>query len=122
MGDACSIRRPVAQPYDEIDPVTGDVLQASEAGPVYAGKCLLQKGGYRADDRERAGADVAKTANVLSIPWNVDLRVGDEVTMTSSTDPTLVGRVFTVRDVTRTSILVWRQATVEQVETAHGQP
>ena len=120
MEDTCSIRRPKAIPFHEIDPVTGDILDPVEAGPIYAGRCLVLRAGYRADDRDRAGAEAAKNSNTLSIPWDApDLRPGDLVSIGTSQDPTLAGRRFVVRDVVRTSFLVWRQATIEQVEVAH---
>lgn len=94
MADACSIRR-----------ITGSTTQRG-TGVVtptylglYAGKCRLQQPNALSRPK-RAGEDYLLMLRIeLQLPMSVTgLAVGDEVTITASQDPDLVGRVLLVHD------------------------
>jgi hypothetical protein len=94
MVDACTIRR-----------LTGTVTDKDSGDPVktwddlYAGKCRIQQGLAQAAQQD-AGEDYLLQLRLeVQLPVAVvALEVNDEITVTTSQDPDLVGRVFLVRD------------------------
>lgn len=97
MADACVIRRRTGETTDlDLGSVTPTYLSPNP----YAGKCRIQMGAQGAGSQQR---DVGEDTQVLlplelQLPMSVTgLQVDDEVTVTASTDPDLVGRTFLIR-------------------------
>jgi len=94
MGDTCSIRRRGGTTTDDN---TGEVTPTW--ADVYAGKCRIQQRTVQAESQTPGQDFQILTRLELQIPVDAPaLQVGDEVTMTASGDPQLVGQVLTVRD------------------------
>ncbi|WP_328339537.1 DUF6093 family protein [Micromonospora sp. NBC_00421] len=91
MRDTCQIRREVT------DPDSGAVV--STWSDVYTGRCRVQQ---RTPDGQPldSGQDYVLLQRLeVQLPMSVvGLRVGDEITITASVDPDLVGRVIVVQD------------------------
>ena len=94
LTDACTIRRRTGETND---PFSGAITPTWAA--LYSGKCRVQQSLAQADQHD-AGEDYQLQLRlILQLPMPVTgLEVGDEVTMTVSQDPDLVGRVFLIRD------------------------
>lgn len=93
MQDTCTIRRVVSE---STDPGSGVVTPTYST--VYSGKCRVQQAG--AASRVEAGQ-----ASLLMLPFQVQVPMSvtgvqaeDQVVITASLDPDLVGRVFVVKD------------------------
>lgn len=94
MRDTCTIRRETGE---ATDPFSGVITPTWAA--LYAGRCRVQQGLAQADQHDTGEDYQLQLRMVLQIPASVTgLKVGDEVTITASQDPDLVGRVFLVRD------------------------
>lgn len=96
MVDACTIRRITGATSDGHG---GEALSYLSPNP-YAGKCRIQQSQAQAQ-REDIGEDhllLLRLEVQLPVADSVGLQVGDEVTITKSLDPDLVGRVFLVHD------------------------
>lgn len=113
MTDACTVRRQTGESTD-----SGGVITPTMTD-VYAGKCRMQlrtaTGAGRGQDLGEAYVIVANLE--LQIPVAAPaLLEGDQVTITAAvSDPQLVGKVYTVRDVVAKSELTARRATVLEV-------
>jgi hypothetical protein len=94
MVDACTIGRPGTPVLDDF---SGTSTPARTA--LYAGKCRVQQGIAQADEQDTGEDYQLRLRLVVQLPVSVTgLEVGDEITMTASRDPDLVGRVFLIRD------------------------
>lgn len=95
MVDACTIRR--ASGGGTTDPDTGYPTQGYTQ--LYAGKCRVQQHQATAD-RQDIGEDSLMLLRLeVQLPMSVTgLEVGDEITMVTSQDPDLPGRVFRIHD------------------------
>jgi hypothetical protein len=95
MVDACTIRRRAAG--GATDPDTGYPTQTWT--DLYAGKCRVQQAQAQAG-REDVGEDRLLLLRLeVQLPMTVTgLQVGDEITIATSQDPDLPGRVFLVHD------------------------
>ena len=94
MTDTCTIRRRDAEAVDDnTGVVTPTWLE------VYAGQCRVQQRNPIAQ-QQTPGPDFQLLVQLeLQLPVTVTgVLVGDEVTVTASTDPELVGTVLIVRD------------------------
>jgi hypothetical protein len=81
------------------DPDSGAVTNNYVAPDPYTGRCRMQQSLAQADQHDAGQDYVLLVRFVLQLPMTVvGVRVGDEVTITASRDPDLVGRVFLVRD------------------------
>jgi len=96
MRDTCTIRRPTA-PTEDLD--TGEVTKTYLSPDPYAGPCRIQQAIAQAQQQD-VGEDYQLLVRFeLQLPMTVTgIQVRDEVTITASRDPDLVGRVFLVRD------------------------
>jgi hypothetical protein len=94
MVDACTIRRRTGS---TIDDNTGQVTPTW--ADVYAGRCRIQQRTVQAQS-QTPGQDYQLLSQLeLQLPIDAAaLQVGDEVTVTASGDPQLVGAVLVVRD------------------------
>jgi hypothetical protein len=94
MVDACVIRRRTGETTDEASGVvtpTWDLL--------YDGRCRVQQAIAQADQHDVGENYLLQMRLEVQLPLVVTgLAVGDEVTVTASRDPDLMGRVFLVRD------------------------
>lgn len=98
MVDACTIRRPVTG-LAVTDPVTGVVVKGYAPADPYSGKCRVQQLLARVDQHDVGEDYVTMLRLVLQLPVSVvGVQVNDEVTITVSQDPDLVGRVFLIWD------------------------
>lgn len=111
MVDQCTIRRVATE---TTDPDTGDPSRTYTA--VYAGKCRFQQSDVQARPETAGEAYLLMSRRELQVPISVTgLRVSDEVTVTASLDPDLVGRVFLVRDLFAKTHATARRVGVEEV-------
>lgn len=117
MLDTCTIRQDTDDNTDDVlDPVTLELVDADDATVVYSGACSVRsretEGGITADD-------LAMGEYVISIPHDAAVpRESDRVTIDTSQDPALVGRVFAIRRVVSRTLLVSRKLVCEAVEDA----
>lgn len=94
MRDACTIRRVVSE---TTDPDTGVITPTWST--VYAGACRVQQHQATADRQDVGEDNLLLLRLEVQLPMTVTgLEVGDQVTMTSSIDPDLPGRVFRIHD------------------------
>lgn len=94
MVDACTIRRNSGSVLDDFSGTTTETWSS-----VYAGKCRVQQGIAQAAEGETGEDYLLHLRLVVQLPMaTTGLKVGDEVTISASQDPDLVGRVFLVRD------------------------
>jgi hypothetical protein len=111
MTDTCTITRPGARTWDA---ASGTYTQATTT--VYSGPCrvrVLTPG----DRTDQAGEEQVTTWRYLvSIPVTGSVELDDEVTVNTSADSTLVGRVLRVRQVTRGSQITARRMVCEERE------
>lgn len=95
MVDACVIRRVTGTATDDF---SGTVTPTY--ADLYTGKCRVQQHQATADTKD-VGEDQQFLLRIeVQLPMSVTgLRVGDEITMTSSaSDPDLPGRMFRIHD------------------------
>lgn len=94
MADACTIQRASG---GTTDPDTGYGTPAETT--LYSGKCRVQQHQATADSKD-IGEDQQLLLRVeVQLPMSVTgLEVGDEITITTSLDPDLPGRVFRIHD------------------------
>lgn len=96
MVDTCTIRRRTAV---TTNPDTGAVTPIYLSPDPYAGKCRVQQSLAQAEQHDVSEDYLLQLRLVLQLPMSVTgLLVGDEVTLTASRDPDLVGRAFLIRD------------------------
>lgn len=94
MTDTCTIRRVTGQTVDDLSGTIVDTYT-----DLYAGKCRIQQHQAQAARRDVGEADLLLLALEVQLPTSlVGLEVSDQITVTASGDPDLVGRVFLVRD------------------------
>jgi hypothetical protein len=96
MVDTCVIRRRTGE---STDPHSGVITPVYASQDPYAGKCRVQQSTAQAREQD-AGEDFLLLLRLeVQLPMSVvGLEVGDEVTITTSRDPDLPGRVFLIRD------------------------
>jgi hypothetical protein len=97
MVDACTIRRRTGEQTN--DDVTAVVTHAYVSPDPYSGPCRVQQGRLATSSDTNVGEDTAvELALEVQLPIAVTgLQVGDEVTITTSLDADLPGRVFLIR-------------------------
>lgn len=89
MIDQCTIVRDIRGIYDDIlDENTGQLVKVSSDTPIYSGKCLVAV--VNTGDKELGIAEMPTELDAFKvlIPNNSDtnlVRIGDELTITSST-------------------------------------
>lgn len=94
MRDTCTIVRVGAR---TTDPVTGDVTTPSTS--LYSGKCRVQQHQASADGKDIGEDSLLLLSLEVQLPMSVTgLQAGDEITMVTSVDPDLPGRVFRIHD------------------------
>jgi hypothetical protein len=109
--DTCEIRAPGTEPV--FDPMTG-TYSSAEGPVVYSGRCLLRPPAVVATVVVVGEQPVSLRSFDLTLPWDtVGVAVGHKVTMVSSGDPHLVGRIFRVVDVLGGSEAPHRRCRVE---------
>lgn len=97
MVDSCTIRRRVGGL--SVDDFSGTTTPTYLGQDPYQGRCRVQQAKAMAT-AEDVGEDYLLMLRLeLQLPVTVTgLEVGDEVTITASRDPDLIGRTFLVRD------------------------
>ena len=95
MVDACTIGRRGSG--GSVDDTSGVITPDRDV--VYTGKCRVQQR-QASSGEQRPGEDFQLLVSVeVQLPMSVTgLEVGDQVTITASIDPELVGEVFLIRD------------------------
>lgn len=94
MVDTCTIRRATGSTLDDF---SGETVTTWTS--LYAGKCRIQQGIAQAAEQDVGEDYRLQLRMVLQLPIAVTgLDVGDEVTVTASRDPDLIGRAFLIRD------------------------
>lgn len=97
MRDTCTAARPTGGFVT--DPETGVDTPASES--VYAGRCKVQTTVAQAASPDAGGHQFTVENLQLHLPVSAELRTGDQVTITESWDPQLVGLVFRLVELAR---------------------
>lgn len=94
MVDTCTIRRRTGEATDPNSGVITPTLS-----DVYTGKCRLRQKDAQGQQHD-VGEDYVLLLRIeLQLPVTVvGLQVGDEVAITASRDPDLIGRAFLIRD------------------------
>jgi hypothetical protein len=111
MRDACTIRRDTKTSVT--DPVTGENTPIWDG--LYAGKCRVQQTSPAASRHDVGEDSVLLQPLVVAVPIAVTgIEPTDEITITASIDPDLVGRVFLVKAVTHKTDLTARRLGVEE--------
>jgi hypothetical protein len=111
MVDTCIIRRPGV---DVTDPFTGEVTP--QLTDVYQGKCRIQQRRSQAREEDAGEAYILVQAVELQLPVSLTgLQVDDQVTVTASRDPDLVGRLFRVHDLAYKTDATARRPQVEEI-------
>jgi hypothetical protein len=96
MVDVCTIRRPSGI---SSDPDSGKTTKTYLSPNPYTGPCRMQQHPTQAQQQDSGEDYLLMVRLELQLPMSVTgIRVGDEVTVTASRDPDLLGRVFLVRD------------------------
>lgn len=101
-----ALTRPDPDAPPVFDPDTGSTTRAVLT--VYTGACRLQALDVGDNAALTGEQQVTSHTYRVSLPYTADPAVGDTLTVTASSDPTLVGRMLRVTDVTRGS-LVWQR-------------
>ncbi len=98
-----------------MDPVTGAVLHP--AGTLrYSGPCRVRPAGREANVSTAGGGEVFAFDYVVSVPFAVaNITERDELTVTASSDPALVGKVVEVQKVDRGDSITARRLYCEDV-------
>lgn len=112
MRDTCTIRRQTGETQDEetgaLTPIYGQT--------VYAGRCRMQLRGLTGQSPDVGEQRVDLLRGELQLPIAVvGLAVDDQVTIESSLDPDLVGRVFRLADLMHKTHATARRVPVEEV-------
>jgi hypothetical protein len=112
MQDACTIRRVTGESTG-----AGGVITPTYGPDLYAGKCRVQTKAETGAATDVGEATVYVGRHEVQLPISVlGLAEGDQVTITASVlDPDLVGKVFTVRDITAKTHLTARRLVVTEV-------
>lgn len=94
MVDSCVIRHRAGE---SVDPFSGTITPTWS--DLYAGKCRVQQRPAQSQQHD-AGEDYQLQLRLeVQVPMSVvGVEVGDQITITVSQDPDLVGRVMLVRD------------------------
>lgn len=110
MVDTCTIRRSTGE---TTDPNSGVITPTWQ--DTYTGKCRVQQRDVQAQQHD-VGEDYVLLQRVqVQLPVSVvGIQVDDEVTITASRDPELVGRVFLVRDLAYKTDASSRRITVTE--------
>lgn len=94
MADACTIRRKTGVTTDDFSGVVTPTWV-----DLYAGKCRVQHSRPQSEQYDVGEDYQLQLRLILQLPMSVTgLEVGDQVTITASQDPDMVGRVFLTRD------------------------
>lgn len=94
MVDTCTIQRRTGETTDENSGVVTPTWDA-----LYSGKCRVKQSIAQADQHDAGENYVLQMRLEVQLPTSVTgLKVGDEITIVTSRDPDLPGRVFLVRD------------------------
>jgi hypothetical protein len=94
MADTCTIRRQTGQATDDFSGVVTPTWTS-----LYAGKCRVQHSRPQSEQYDVGENYQLQLRLILQLPMSVTgLEVGDQVTITASQDPDMVGRVFLTRD------------------------
>lgn len=92
MVDTCHVRR---QTGEQVDPDTGAVTPTYS--DVYRGMCRIQRRSHSVESQQAGEQLLQVVEPELQVPTSVtDVRDGDEVSLTESLDPELVGPVWRV--------------------------
>lgn len=97
MRDTCTAARPTGGFVT--DPVTGE--DSPGFATVYAGKCKVQTTVAQAASPDAGGHQFTVENLQLHFPVSAELQTGDQVTVTESWDPQLVGLVFRLVELAR---------------------
>lgn len=107
MTAVCDITRPGTGP-GVFDPETGTTTGPDPVTVASGVPCRVQEQD-QPRDADAAGQQVAARRYLVAVPYpNADVRVGDTVTVTAASDPSLAGRGLPVVDVQRGSLLFER--------------
>lgn len=111
MVETCTIKRRTGTSLDPLTDKYADTFTT-----VYAGQCRVKPASSE-HVTESGQVAVATRRYIVSIPADSPAAVarGDVVTVTVSTDATLVGRPLTVLDVTLGELVTARRLTVEDM-------
>lgn len=112
MADACTIRRASAP---TTDPDSGVVTPTTTT--IYSGKCKVQQAqaASNTNPREVGEAYLLLLHLEVHLPVSVTgLDTDDEVTITASNDPDLIGRVFRIRELSHKTYATARRVGVQE--------
>lgn len=108
MLDTCTITR-AGTGDGTFDPETGETVPPARTS-VYSGRCRVRQPNVGEQTPLVAGQEITLVSAVVAIPWSTTgVEVGDQVAITASADPGLVGRVLSARRVITGSFLSSRR-------------
>ncbi len=113
MTATCTIR--AKDGVEVMDPATGAVLHP--AGTLrYSGPCRVRPAGRESNVSTAGGGEVFAFDYVVSVPFAVaNIAERDELTVTASSDPALVGKVVEVQTMDRGDSITARRLYCEDV-------
>lgn len=110
MRDTCTIRRVTGQVEDDF---SGEIQKTYAV--LYSGRCRIQQHQASANRRDVGEDDVLLLDSEVQLPMSVvGLQVRDEVTIDTSIDPDLPGRVYLVRDLAHKTDATARRVQCEE--------
>lgn len=111
MRDACAVARGGVPTYDE----ASGAYTTSPGATVYAGPCRVKAPTTAARQVDAGQAAVSLRMLDVALPFEASgpVRIGDLLTVTSSDDPWLTGKTFSVAGVSYSATATARHLTVE---------
>jgi hypothetical protein len=112
MQDACTVEHPTGESTGP-----GGVVTTTYAAAYYTGRCKVQIKAETGSDKEVGEALRIVSRRVVSLPMSVTgVLEGDRITITASVlDASLVGKVYTARDVEAKTFQTARRVTVLEI-------
>jgi sulfite reductase alpha subunit-like flavoprotein len=112
MTDTCVINRITGW---TLDPNTG--ANTPTLAPQYSGKCRVKvAGASTAQDSSVGETSVPQIPTVVSVPTSViTLAEGDQVTISASNDPELVGKVLLIKAIQTSTHITARRLLCEEL-------
>lgn len=110
MRSECTVERATAGSYD---PETMTWSNTPET--VYQGICQVRPGGLQGGDENQGDDETRSLTYTIKVIADTPVQTGDVVTVTSSKDAGMVGRVFRITDVPADEWQINRKCSAEEV-------
>lgn len=121
MTETCVITRPAGRyAKGTMNETTGEVTPP-EPEVIYEGNIYVSPTGVQADITPVAGLDASKKEYYGGIEYSAPtLRPGDEVEITASENPRLLGNHYEITSIDEGSISIWQLCKMKRLETSRG--